>query len=77
MKPEPPTLQPGDWVADYPTMLRDLCYEVRGVEGSYVRLRALHVVSKQRFNCSSDISSLVLIRRASPKNTTTVVEEAK
>lgn len=56
------TVVSGDWVVDYPTPLRHLCYQVRTVEGQYVKLRALHVVSKQRFNCSSKLSELALIR---------------
>jgi hypothetical protein len=52
----------GDWVIDHPTPLRHLCYEVRSVEGEYVRLRSLHVVTKQRFDCSSWMRDLALIR---------------
>lgn len=39
------------------------CYQVRGVEGSYILLRAFNVVSKVRYNCSEDISRLLLIRK--------------
>lgn len=56
------SIEPGCWVVDYPTPIRHLCYEVRGIEGEYVRLRALHVISKQRFNCSSPMRELAVIR---------------
>jgi hypothetical protein len=55
-------VSPGDWVVDHPTPIRHLCYEVRGVEGDYVRLRTLHLVTKQRFNCSGWLKDLALVR---------------
>lgn len=58
-------LELGDWVCDYPLRKPPgpLCYEVRSVEGRYVKLNALHVVSKDRFPCSSFIEELALIRK--------------
>jgi hypothetical protein len=61
-------LEKGDWCVDFPLRQNSpLCYEVRAIEehrtGVYVKLRAFHVVSKERFNCSSFVYELALIRK--------------
>lgn len=56
-------LEAGDWVIDHPRILADMCYEVRAVEGEYVKLRAFHIPSKQRFNCTGILGFLALIRK--------------
>ena len=56
------TLEVGDWVVDLHPV-PNWCYQVRGVDGDYILLRAFNVVSKVRYNCSEDISRLLLIRK--------------
>lgn len=58
-------LEPGDWCADYPIRKPTsiLCYQVRSIDGRYVKLNALHIVTKDRFACSSFIEELALIRK--------------
>lgn len=55
-------LEKGDWVTRHPP-LRDILYQVRGVDGEYVLLIAHHTVTKDRFNTAANLGDLALLRK--------------